>query len=672
MVLIFGDLNGLVVALSLIFFMLALSSYYMMVTITRKKTRSLVFAAGISLGYSMFDMSSWGGYPNLFSFVFLFLSISFLYKAINRKQRKYAILLGIAAALLFLTHPLSSAIFLAIMSVFLFCTFVSISHWKFKKRMKNLLFYSLPIAAIPSLCFYTALFSRGEALPEWQTSVSATPESYSLKFLYVQVTFIDFLPQIELGLVSMIFLAITIFITSCSVAYLLFRIFRYRTGKNKLRSSSISYILLSICITPFIIALGLFVLDRPGSYGRFSYYVFIAYVLFIIYSLIYLRRELVRWMGWSPSLGRVLPSKRGQRLASYCVIAIVVSSYACYSIYDYQKKVDYYNQFYQTDSDKALTSWLLANTAKDSILLVPPDSYKWVEGLTGRSVISPLSLQWLFRSDEVTHAQDATAILSSRYVVTNGFVQMRVQGTDGVSLFNPSFGVAYYSSFDELWLGMSSISMHYTNINDQKRVLPVSQMSVDGTEWDKSGGVLRIYYREHSSGIGLVEEMMMSPSSSNMHLKLSWSNVPGKIGLITLSFFQGWDTSPGKAEVRSDGFKWLRRSTGQEIFDFGFTPRPADVIGYDVHPNYNLGLINVSYTPSAKSSFSISADVQGTPDHANAQNALEFKDSKQLMKNYHLNYLIWYHFFYPDYIKAEYGFPVVYENEKYVVFKVNL
>ena len=678
-----GDLPGLLVSVASVYFILAPVSYLFARELCGDRPRALLFAALVTTGPPILEMSTWGAYPNLFSFLFLFPAFHYGSKAWVRGARGDFRKLGLFCGLVALSHALSVAVLgIAILLVFVSGAVAGGRSWVLA-RVGRFVTGTMPVLLAMVLPFLAFQQFRADPFPEWVSDQPSPAGFLSFKTLYQKVDFtgqVAWFPE-NTGAadpflwLSAVVVALLLFLTVREAS----RVRRQPVGERDAGASRLASRLgwWSLGISPLVLGLALFAARAETNLPRISYYM-LFFVAGLIAWLVSLASQVVRSPeGRKASSTRRDPDRpdrnrvsihRARRVAVFAIIVMLLGFWVGWAAFIFEANARY-NSFFQDTEDRELAGWVSASTPADAVLVTTPQSFKWLGGLTGRTAFSYQEPWNMFRPDERVLARAAYQIHHHHLSLENGPVRARVQAFSGPSEFSPAVEWTDGLVYRGVQFPAEMFLLQWTGANGTKNS---SLDELDGTfVSDLSGSLATSTARYTSSEIGNVHVNLTLPAAQRrVMMSIEWTGCTCKPERITLLGQAPADWWGAWARNETSGFSLFDSSRPEDGVRASFTPAPDS-------------LTIVSGVEGKRTSVELRFDQSGAPARITASFDLppspvgfsppEARLARVLVRAVGATHVIvsadsaaaWF-------IPSEYGYREVFSNAKYVVFETGL
>jgi len=389
---------------------------------------SAAYIVAFLAAISRFDieMLTWAGYPNVITLMLIPLTY-YLYLEKDRFTKvPFFVSTSILAGSIFLTHSLSSAMFIGILTPVIL--FVLLWPKAMGTQRKTVLYWVLPMV------FGALLVSP--------FLIQAVP-TYLAQYGSAEIDNAAFSRILAYWIVAPLFLIVGAF-------------FAFSTKYYKKLLALPTFLLAMWVFVPLVCTQG-YLVGAPVDYNRFLYFLVLPILVFIGILMDHGAETIA--LGVEKYRGRVhlgrykvKVSKRieglqrkfentGHRLAvvstrkriySFCILVFLLFSFVALPIFVTPSLGvgQTLQSYYQTmDNPKwEATQWLKNNTAPGSVLVADALYGWWLGGFTQRPTLSAVDPAYLTVNREVDNASFAAKLLDTDYIIDNGYIQVREDG----------------------------------------------------------------------------------------------------------------------------------------------------------------------------------------------------------------------------------------------------
>ena len=673
---------ALVASVAVIFFLLPLSCYVAHRLVMKNGRAALCFGALVGLGYPMYDMLSWGGYPNLLSFVFFIPAVALLIRAstVDAKRRDL-FLLGIFASLVFLAHPLSSFLFAVAAIAYTALVLAYRRDWRWIKRV---IYFAMP----PFLATVLPYFAIRSVLSPVTPDYIYREPLFSLDLLLFPLV-----PAPLRGIVpfhATVMIALVIIPGGLTLASLtsvirkgaLPRRASWLTAPLDSDSAVRAYLLfVSTFLPPMLIPIGMWAAGWYTDYGRLMFYPY--FPLAALFGVVLSRllepqvqfavaAAIRRWLGLRIPRRTVeaahgwVPSRRRARIAlassiTGCSVAFAV--FVASNISYLQGASQFYLAFSE-EEDIELASWVRKQTQPGDLLLLSPDpenqrAVRWLEGLSGRRTVGYSPPRYLFYESERELNYEVLQMFNNRYAVTGGNLEVGTRGFGAGATYQLRFSVLdRLASYPAIEISDSSFSV----MHDGNWTLP-------GAEWvpgglavggDKGEPHILLQARDQSGNLLIQRTASVSQTGGRLALDSSGASV------VEAYRFESWiDDRVCQIAQSPNGLEMMVRiETTCTRFTIGSeTELTAEW-------NQTRLTITVSADPLGTATLEFGAP-DAIPGFVGGPRT--YSSTGLFIKN-RVSHIVILRgdSYYEEFLAGAYGFPKVYENGKYSVLRCTL
>jgi hypothetical protein len=391
---------------------------------------SAAFIVAFLVAISRFDveMLMWGGYPDVIT---LFLIPITFYLFLQRERfslTPFLLSTSVLVGSIFLTHSLSSAVFVGIIAATLL--FVMISPKTFGTTRKNVLYWILPIF--------------GGAVLVSPFLAGAVPAYLSANSSFAAVKAID---QAILS-TRMIALDTVLALVACLLPYFLL------SKKYHGRFLSLpTFLLIMWLAVPLLLTQG-YMFGLYVDYNRFLYFLILPVIILIamliehgssyfahltdVYHALTSRMQKTQRAAnkWATRISNCITRKRIYSISVLgfilflLTLPIFLTPWQGVTIQSFYQVMD--NPGYQA------IQWAKQNTAQGSVFVSDALYGWWLGGFAERPTLSAVQPQFLTVDSELAPATVAANLLDTDYIIDNGYIQVREDG-GYIGRHNPEF-----------------------------------------------------------------------------------------------------------------------------------------------------------------------------------------------------------------------------------------
>ncbi|HMK94509.1 MAG TPA: hypothetical protein VK536_03820 [Candidatus Limnocylindrales bacterium] len=392
---------------------------------------SAAFIVAFLVAVSRFDieMLMWAGYPDVITLLLIPVTFYLFLQRQKFSLTPFLVSTSILAGSIFLTHSLSSAVFVGITALTVF--FVLIAPKTFGTTRKNVLFWLLPLL--------------GGALLVSPFLVSAVPDYLRANSSFTAVSAINraILATRVLPLDEVLALF------ACLLPYLLL------SKKYQGRFFSLpSFLLIMWLFVPLVLTQG-YMFGLYVDYNRFLYFlvlpVIILFAVMIDHGSAYFARVLDAYHTVTSQLKkaqltanklatRISSSMTRKRIYSIFVLGFILIFLVTLPIFAAPWEAVTIQSFYQVMDNPRYQAiqWVKQNTAPGSVFVSDAEYGWWLGGFAERPTLSAVQPQFLTVDSELAPATVASNLLDTDYVIDNGYIQVREDG-GFIGRHNPEF-----------------------------------------------------------------------------------------------------------------------------------------------------------------------------------------------------------------------------------------
>jgi hypothetical protein len=387
---------------------------------------SAAFIVAFLVAISRFDieMLLWGGYPNVVTLMLIPLTFYLFLQKDRFTLTSFLVSTSILVGTIFLTHSLSTAIFVGITFLTVLC--ILIAPQKLGTQRKTCLYWLLPvvIGAILVLPFLM------QAIPTYLSDNSSAPGVPGAQDINSAILSTRILPlEFVLPLFAII------------VAYILF------SKTYKRRFISLSVLLLSLWLFVPLFLTQVYLFGFIIDYNRFLYFIILPVLIFIAVLIDHGSGFFAGMVNFYRSLPvnvkktKQITDKKIKWLQAHLtnktvygvfILFFLVLSFVFIPIFmtPSQNVGETIQSFYQVMNNPGWEAiqWAKQNTPTKSVFVSDALYGWWFSGFAQRPTLSAVDPQYLTSTRELDPAMNATNLLDTDYLLDNGLVQVRDDG----------------------------------------------------------------------------------------------------------------------------------------------------------------------------------------------------------------------------------------------------
>ena len=391
-----------------------------------KESAALVVAFLVAISRFDIEMLLWGGYPNAVTLMLIPLAYYLLLQKSKFSLGSFLVTTSLLSGAIFLTHSLSSAMFVGI--TFVTVILVSIFAKKIGVSRTHILIWLVPlflglIIVSPFLLKLVPAYLSGGMAANQQALLSTRV-----------------LP-LELVLPLLV----------------LFPLFFLLSKKHTGKFFTVQAFLLALWILiPTVLTQG-FLIGLYIDYNRFLYFVVfpvIALIAIVIdhgsgffSRIIDTYRSLTKAnsppeKGNTTFVSRLMPKLTRRNLYSIFIVGFLLCSFFAVPFFLHPWQGAEISRFYQlygmSDSGYQTIEWIQDQTPAESIFVADAYYGWWLSGFAQRPTFSAVDPQYLTLDREFAPAKIAKRLLDTNYLIDNGLIQVREDG-GYIGRHNPQF-----------------------------------------------------------------------------------------------------------------------------------------------------------------------------------------------------------------------------------------
>lgn len=404
--------------------------------ITRKvwnESAALIVAFLVAVSRYDIEMLLWAGYPNVITLTLIPLAFYLLLEKNRFSKLPFLIATSLVCAAIFLTHSLSTVIFVAVTLATVF--FILLFPVKMGEKRRTALEWIFPIvlgvlAISPFLLQAVSVYLRSDT-----------------------AAFTGGITDIKQAILSTRILPLDIVLPLLAGVFLYFLFSKHYHGKF-VPVSTVLLVLWWLIPTVFTQT---YLLGFYTDYQRFLYFVILPVIILIGLGIYYCAGFLGNSLGWLlaevkelPQIRtRIIKSRTLQQVMSHCSIrkfvgvlsaVFVIVAFLEVPIFVTPSRAIEAQSFYQvmTQPGYEAIQWVQKNTPANAVFLADAQYGWWLGGFAQRPTISGVAPQFLTSSREVQPALLTSRLLDTDYLVDNGLIQIREDG-GYIGRHNPEF-----------------------------------------------------------------------------------------------------------------------------------------------------------------------------------------------------------------------------------------
>jgi hypothetical protein len=402
--------------------------------ITRKvwnASAALIVAFLAAVSRFDIEMLMWGGYPNVITLMLIPLAFYLFLEKDKLSLFPFLVVTSLVSGSIFLTHSLSSVLFIAIVAATVF--FGVIFAKRMGERRVSLLTWLLPLV-LGALVISPFLI---QVAPAYLGSDAAA--------------FTGGVADIRQALLSTKMLPMEIVVPLFVCVFLYFLFSKYYSGKYL---SVPTLLLVFWWLVPTVLTQG-YLVGLFTDYQRFLYFVITPIIILIGLGLYHSARFFAQASDWllsmaretpqvriskSKTLHRVLPHLTQKNFVLAFTVVFVLGTFMSVTIFVTPSQGIAVQRFYQLMGQQEYDAiqWAKNSTPEGSVFMTDAQYGWWFGGFAQRPTISAVEPQYLTNSREFEPAKIARYVLDTDYLVDNGLIQVREDG-GYVARHNPEF-----------------------------------------------------------------------------------------------------------------------------------------------------------------------------------------------------------------------------------------
>jgi hypothetical protein len=424
-----------------------------------KESAALVVAFLVAISRFDIEMLLWGGYPNVITLLLIPLTFYMLLQKPKFSWAPFLVTTTLLSGSIFLTHSLSSAMFVGITFATVF--FVTVFAKKIGVARMHVLFWLVPV--------FLGILVVSPFL------MKIVPAYFSASGDIVTGS----MSAIQQALLSTRVLPLELIVP----LLVLFPLFFLFSKKHSGKFFTVPAFLLAMWIlVPTVLTQG-FLVGLYIDYNRFLYFVVFPVILLIGIAIDHGSGFFSRIIDTYRSLTKEKSPhrNRGNRVSRLMarvtrktvyvafIVGFLVFSFLAVPVFLTPERGKEISSFYQamTEQRYEAVEWIRQQTPNGSVLV--SDAYYgwWLSGFAQRPTLSAVDPQYLTLTREFEPAQIAKSLMDTDYMIDNGLIQVREDG-GYIGRHNPIFLAK---------LNWTYFPYAFLNFNNSETII---QYSVDG------------------------------------------------------------------------------------------------------------------------------------------------------------------------------------------------
>jgi len=634
------------------------------------------------------DMLGWGGYYQILALPFINLELYFTIRLVLNESHKgfrwniLGVSLGIL--LVFSSHVPSGVFALADAFICIIIYFFTLG-FKEKFKRREIVYTTLILV---SIALFSYLLFKEYILRTIRAAFAdhVTYRTYDYRSLSV--------------LNSKILVLVLIIIIPSSI--ILFpwwkKIFELKIRRNIILIS----IILVYFLIPVIFSYSLLYIFRFSTdYNRISYFLWIPVITLFAYNLDLLIVWFKKVKNKIDNSLKLLTRKNLTRLIKSIEMGIItyISVISVFTSTTHFKSVTNYFSISHDRDSLNLINWIKENTDPNETILAPEGIGRWIKSISGNSVISSRLKYYVY--SELTDKELADLLYTSKFMIRNGYVRVKFYA-QGNSLYSPGIQFYYKGCYEEaIWIRDDFIFLNFSyTIGDGIQydtnwisVLPKKKFILTNNE--TLGNLTVLYTKKllYNKTLVQIRQIILEKGSPFVTVKLHLEVLGEKIRIDYLNFSipQIAGVPAAFIESRLDGQLWGFRMFDNEILPIlvSFNPDPNDTHITFLDENSRRYIASSIFSfQEFQDSVDIEIRIQLNENPVNVYSpTLEDRESPIIAANVTkyinmINYIVvpkeymrsfWlpsYYWYLKDFFVHDYRFTVIYENRKWILFKI--
>jgi hypothetical protein len=437
-----------------------------------KESAAIVVAFLMAISRFDIEMLLWGGYPNVITLLLIPLTFYMFLQKPKFSWAPFVVTTSLLSGSIFLTHSLSSAMFVGI--VFATVFFVTVFAKKIGVARTHILFWLVPV-------FLGMVLVSPFLLKIVPGYFSASGEIVT-----------GGMSEIQQALLSTRVLPLELVVPLLVLFPLFFLFSKKHSGKF---FTVPAFLLVIWILVPTVLTQG-FLVGLYIDYNRFLYFVVFPVVLLIGIAIDHGSGFFSRVIDTYRSLTKEKspPKNRGNRLSLFMarvtrktvfvafIVGFLVFSFLVVPVFLTPWRGAEISKFYQamTEPGYEAVEWIREQTPNGSVLV--SDAYYgwWLSGFAQRPTLSAVDPQYLTLTREFEPAKTAKRLMDTDYLIDNGLIQVREDG-GYIGRHNPMFlAKLNWSYFPYPFFHFSSSDVTVlARIDGEARAFDLTQLEVE-------------------------------------------------------------------------------------------------------------------------------------------------------------------------------------------------
>ncbi|MCW4005147.1 MAG: hypothetical protein NWF04_00905 [Candidatus Bathyarchaeota archaeon] len=474
------------------------------------------------------EMLMWGGYPNVVTLMLIPLAFYLFLEKDRLKPLPFIVAASFVSAAIFLTHSLSSVMFVAIIFVTVALCFVLAK--KIQVGRLSLLSWFVPIV-LGALMIAPFVI---QVAPAYLGSNSGT--------------FTGGVADIRLALLSTKVLPLDM-VVPLFAGMILFFLFSWRYRGKFL---SVPAVLLFVwTLIPAALTQG-YLVGLYTDYNRFLYFVILPVIMLITLGIDHGARFFAdasqTLVGLAKNAPQIKLNKKAQQVLAYLthknILAVLFSvfvlvAFLAVPIFSPPTQGITTQSFYQLMDDPKYEAiqWAQSNTPKDAVFVTDAQYGWWFSGFAQRATISAVDPQYLANAREFEPAQAARYLLDTNYLIDNGLIQIREDGGH-IGRHNPIFLAKLdnqYFPYPFCHLSSDEITVMLQN-EGEVQIVDLAQLSLLDMHLENSSEGAMICVTYGNELFSYTQQTVVEAGKSFAVVTVGFEVLKPEVELLTLNF----------------------------------------------------------------------------------------------------------------------------------------